>query len=100
MPQERKPPPIEHAHRITAAVQALADAKVERDEAIADALKAGGSIREVAQFAGMSTRSIQLIGHANGWPTPKQVKAREEAAAERAKWDAYLTGRGQVPSSE
>jgi hypothetical protein len=66
------------AERLVGAVDGLAAAKVERDQAVTDALKADLSVRAVAAITGLSTRTVQDIGHANGWPT----------AAQRKRWDA------------
>jgi hypothetical protein len=87
---QRKPPPADQAARIVAAMQGMADALIERDQAITDALKAGASVREVALVSGMSTRTIQTIGHDNGWPTPAQKKRREEEAATREGWNDFF----------
>ena len=38
--------------------------------ATAQALEAGGSIREVGEVTGLSTTTVQKYGHANGWPSP------------------------------
>jgi AraC-like DNA-binding protein len=86
----RKPPPIEHAQRVIDAVQALADAHTARDQAIVDALNAGGSVRLVAQAAGMSPSQIQKIGKAGGWPNAKLRKQWNAEDAERHKWDHLI----------
>lgn len=83
---ERRRVTDEHAARIFRAVEALAAARVERDDAMVDALKAGASVREVAAAAGMSVRQTQTIGHANGWPTPAQKKRWADEQAERDRW--------------
>lgn len=90
MPQRRNVPPEEHAERIVKALAALKAAHEERDASIADALKAGGSVREVARIAGLSERTIQTIGHDNGWPTDKQRAAWEAEKAERARWQSLI----------
>lgn len=83
---ERRRVSEEHATRIFRAVEALEAAKIERDQAMTDALKAGASVREVAAAAGMSDRQTQTIGHANGWPTPAQKKRWADDQAERDRW--------------
>jgi hypothetical protein len=63
-------------------MDALAAAKRERDEAISDAVERGGSVRQVAAIfvrqvaaiSGLSDRTVQTIGHDNGWPTAAQRK--------------------------
>lgn len=67
-------------------MQGLEDAQVERDQAIAAALKAGASVREVAAFTGLSTTTVQKIGHIHGWPTATQKRQRADAKAERDQW--------------
>lgn len=83
MPQQRGELTPAHVERIAKAMQQLEDAQVERDQAIASALKAGASVREVAAFTGLSTTTVQKIGHMHGWPT----------AAQRQRWDAEKAGR-------
>lgn len=87
---QRKPVPEEQAARILRAVEALEAARVERDQAMTDALKAGSSLREVAAAAGMSVSQTQKIGHANGWPTPAQKKKWDDEKAERDRFAAYV----------
>lgn len=75
-----------HAERIAAAMAGMEAAKTERDEAVAAALKADLSVREVAAISGMSTATVQKIGHANGWPTPAQRKRWHDKKAADAAW--------------
>lgn len=77
-PQPRGEVRPEHAARIRAALKDIEQSKAERDAAIVAALKAGGSVREVAKVAGMSASQIQIIGHAGGWPSVEQRAARAE----------------------
>lgn len=63
-------------------------AKTERDAAVTAALKADLSVREVAAISGMSTRTVQNIGHANGWPTAAQRKRWDDKKAADAAWIA------------
>ena len=89
---------MEAAERIVRAMDALAAAKIERDQAITDALKAGASVREVAAVSGMSDRQVQNIGHANGWPTAAQKKRWDAEKAYRAAWRSWSSGEGgQMP---
>lgn len=80
----------EHARRIVEAVQALEAACAERDVAMADALKAGASVREVAAAAGTGVTQAQKIGEDNGWPTAAQHRQWNEANAEREKWELLV----------
>lgn len=100
MPQRKGLVPEELAARITAAQAGLEAAKEERDEAIAAALRAGGSLRQVSAIAGMSQSQVQIIGHARGWPTPAMKKAREQQAEDRARWDALIAIGRTEPTSE
>lgn len=68
----------------------LAEARAARDQAaeefralVVEALKAGGSIRAVSEVSGLSSRTVQDWGHAGGWPTAAQKRARREAKARR-----------------
>jgi uncharacterized protein YjcR len=47
--------------------------------AVVAALLAGGSVRELAKFTGMSTNTIQSWGRAGGWPSEEFKAARAEA---------------------
>lgn len=83
-PQARGIIPPDDAQRLAAARDAKEAADDEFRSAVVDALKAGGSIREVAQLAEISTRTVQDWGHAGGWPTAEQKRARETARERRA----------------
>lgn len=61
----------------------MASARAEFEQAIADALKAGGSIRAVAELVPLSHRQVMEIGHRNGWPTAEQKKAKADKQAWR-----------------
>lgn len=101
MPQQRGIPPREAAERVIGAQAALKAAKLERDAALASALNAGGSVREVAAIAGMSERQVQNIGHANGWPSESIKRRRAQEAADRQRWhDAVEVFRktGKLPT--
>lgn len=90
MPQPRGDVPRRHAQRIVEAVVAFEAAKVERDAAIAAALKAGGSTREVGALTGLSQTRVAQIGHAHGWPTAQQQSERERHRAELAQWRQFI----------
>lgn len=84
-PRRKGEIPDDHAAALTAAVEADTAAKAAKDEARAQlaaavvaALKAGGSVREVARFCGISRITVEKWGHDGGWPTAEQ----------KAKWDA------------
>jgi hypothetical protein len=75
----------QHAERLVAAMRGLETAKVERDAAVTAALKGNLSVRDVAKLSGLSTTTVQKIGHANGWPT----------AAQRRQWEAEKNRRAE-----
>ena len=54
------------------AQQGAAEAEDEFRTTVADALKAGGSVREVARVTGLSTNTVQRWGRERGWPTEAQ----------------------------
>lgn len=83
-PQPRGIIPPSQAKRLDAARDAREKADDEFRTAVVAALKAGGSIREVAELSGLSTRTVQDWGHAGGWPTKAQKATREEARIRRA----------------
>ena len=60
------------------------DAQEAYQQAVADALKAGGSVREVARVTGLSTSTVQAWGRARGWPTREQQEAWAENRAANA----------------
>lgn len=86
MPQQRGELTEKQAERITSAMHALEAAQTERDKAIASALKAGASVRVLAEFTGLSPTTVSKIGHMNGWPTPAQ---KQQWADERAANEAW-----------
>lgn len=90
MPQARGEVPASKAQRIVEAVVALREAEVERDLAITAALKAGGSVREVAAIAGLSPSRIAQIGHANGWPSEAQKDARDRLRQQNLEWRRWI----------
>lgn len=73
--------------RIRAARELVAAAQLELEQAVADALIAGGSVREVAAATGLSATTVQKYGRAHGWPSREQRQAwaerRDQIAAFR-----------------
>ena len=78
------------AARLRAAMQGRDDAEAELHAAVADALKAGGSVREVMRLTGMSSETVQRWGRDGGWPTAEQKRAREETRARNAAYRAAI----------
>jgi hypothetical protein len=60
--------PEAQAQRIFDGLAARAEAQLTMEQAVSDALKAGGSVREVAALSGLSGTTGQKYGHACGWP--------------------------------
>ena len=81
MPQTRGIVPEPDVQRIKAALALRDEAQQHVELAVANALKAGGSVREVAASTGISTTTVQKYGRAHGWPTSEQ----------RAGWEAEQT---------
>lgn len=63
----------ELAARLLAAVEDYDRARAERDQAIAEALHQGGSIKVVSELTGLSPSRIRQIGHDHGWPTKERM---------------------------
>lgn len=85
-PQTRGIVPEPDVQRIKAALLLRDEAQQQVELAVADALKAGGSVREVAASTGISTTTVQKYGRAHGWPTSEQRAGWE---AERARNDEF-----------
>lgn len=79
-----------------AAQQSAADAAEQYQLTVADALKPGGSIRELHDFTGLSTSTAQKWGRAHGWPRRGQRKqwADEQGPARRVGRAAESRSRG------
>ena len=75
--------PPQMAARLAELARARTEADAALKVAVVEALKAGGSVREVMRMTGLSTQTVSRWGHAGGWPTPAQVRAREEATERR-----------------
>ena len=86
-PHPRGEIPDDHAEALTAALADKARTKADDDAAldrlkaaVTAALIAGGSVRVVAEFTGISRVTVEKWGRAGGWPTTEQ---QERWAAER-----------------
>lgn len=60
-------------------------AATELRAAVLAALLAGGSIREVAETAGISRHTAETWGRADGWPSAEQQQHWDEVRAYHAK---------------
>lgn len=67
------------AARLLTAVQDAERSHRVRDETIAEALHAGGSIKVVAELTGLSPSRIRQIGHEHGWPTAERMEELRRA---------------------
>lgn len=82
----KKPPPIEKAEAIVRASRNLDKAQQEWELAIVEALRAGGSIRLVADVAGVAYGTVVSVGKKHGWPDAKERKRRADEEADRRAW--------------
>ena len=89
-PQRKGSIPAPELAALLTAQQSATDAQEAYQAAVADALKAGGSVREVARVTGLSTSTVQAWGRARGWPTPEQSEAWGESRGVRDEWDARM----------
>lgn len=89
-PQTRGTVPDPELQRALAAIALRDQAQMQVELAIADALKAGGSVREVAADTGISTKTVQKYGHAHGWPTDAQRAGWEAERARNDDWTARI----------
>lgn len=89
----RKPVPEPYRSKLVELTELLKTTRAERELMIVDALKAGGSIREVSELVGMNHRQVLDIGHAHGWPPDderaQRAEDRRQAAIERRAMDDY-----------
>lgn len=85
-PQRKGTVPEPQLQAMLAARDNATTAQDAYELAVADALKAGGSVREVAKAAGLSPATVQKWGRAHGWPSEGQ---REQWAAEKAPRDEF-----------
>lgn len=90
----------EMAQRLLVVVEALDRAHRERDETIAEALHAGGSIKVVADLTGLSPSRIRQIGHEHGWPTKEhmaRLRAANDPPSKIKEVMAWLDAGGKLP---
>jgi hypothetical protein len=70
------------AARIRAAVAGVRKAQENLENAVAQALKNGASVREVADL-GLSANTVQKYGRAHGWPTEENRERFYESRYDR-----------------
>ena len=89
-PQIKGTVPEPEGQRILDALALRAEAQKQVELAVAGALKAGGSVREVSSLSGLSGTTVQKYGRAHGWPTQEQREGWEAAKASQDEWAARL----------
>lgn len=67
-PRKKGSVPEAQAQRIFDGLAARAEAQLTIEQAVSDALKAGGSVPEVAALSGLSGTMAQKYGRARGRP--------------------------------
>jgi transposase len=94
-PQRKGVIPDDHAQALTAALAERDQAQVDLDAAtdrlraaVTAALIAGGSVREVAAFTGLSRVTVEKWGRAGGWPSAEQRERWEAEKQANAEWRA------------
>jgi uncharacterized protein YjcR len=70
------------AARIRGAVAGLRNAQNALEEAVAEALMNGASVRSVAEL-GLSANTVQKYGRAHGWPTEQNRERFYESRYDR-----------------
>jgi uncharacterized protein YjcR len=70
------------AVRIRAALNGVRKAQEKLEEAVAEALKNGASVRAVAEL-GVSPNTVQKYGRARGWPTEENRERFYESSYDR-----------------
>jgi uncharacterized protein YjcR len=70
------------AARVRAAVAGVRRAQEKLEKAVAQALKNGASVREVAEL-GLSANTVQKYGRAHGWPTEENRERFYESQYDR-----------------
>ena len=88
-PQRKGAIPDAQLAALLTAKTTATDAQEAYQHAVADALKAGGSVREVHRVTGLSTSTVQAWGRARGWPTREQAEAWAPAGG-RDEWAAKM----------
>ena len=102
MPDSRPVTEVDAA-RVRAAVTGVRKAQEALEQAVAQALKNGASVRAIAEL-GLSANTVQKYGRAHGWPTEQNRDRfyesrydREDreglAASRRAKGGPIRSGR-------
>ena len=81
MPDSRPVTELDAA-RIRRALAAIDTAQADLENAVADALKNGASVRSVSEL-GVSPNTVQKYGRAHGWPTEENRERFYESRYDR-----------------
>ena len=87
------------ADRIRVALAGVRDAQAELEEAVAQALLAGASIRAVAEL-GLSPNTVQKYGARHGWPTEENRSRFNESRSDREERHRANGGRAHRPPAD
>jgi hypothetical protein len=79
------------AARIRAAVSGVRKAQQQLEEAVAQALTDGASVRAVAEL-GLSANTVQKYGRAHGWPTELNRERFYESRYDREERESRSNG--------
>jgi hypothetical protein len=85
------------AARVRAAVAGVRAAQMALEEAVAQALMNGASVRSVAAL-GLSANTVQKYGRAHGWPTEENRERFYESRYDREEREIWAP-RGGLTSS-
>jgi hypothetical protein len=80
------------AARISAAVAAVQRAQERLEQAVAQALRNGASVRSVAEL-GLSPNTVQKYGRAHGWPTEQNRERFYESRYDREERESRADAR-------
>lgn len=81
MPDSRPVTEVDAA-RVRAAIAGVRKAQMALENAVAQALKNGASVRSVAVL-GLSANTVQKYGRAHGWPTEENRERFYESRVDR-----------------
>jgi uncharacterized protein YjcR len=80
---DARPVTSDNADRVRRALAGLRAAQKELEEAVAQALLNGASVRAVSEL-GLSPNTVQKYGRAHGWPTEENRSRFNES-----RWSRY-----------
>ena len=87
MPDSRPVTEVDAA-RVRAALAAVRQAQEALEEAVAQALTNGASVRSVAEL-GLSANTVQKYGRAHGWPTEENRERFYESRYDREERESH-----------